>query len=108
MSDILIQAVGIIAMFFNIFSYQQKTTRRIIAFQLLGGLLFSINFLLLEAYIGALLNIIATIRAILFLNKEKLKTENNIWFGIFCLAYLSVYCFISYIQKKSNNFKFYC
>ena len=36
MNPIIAQAVGIIAMLFNIFSYQQKSAKRIIAFQFFG------------------------------------------------------------------------
>ena len=46
---IIAQAVGLLAMAFNILSYQQKTRERAIAFQLCGGGLFAVNFLLLGA-----------------------------------------------------------
>ena len=51
--ELIAQAVGIAAMVFNILSFQQKTRSRVIAFQLVGGSLFCINFLMLGAYVGA-------------------------------------------------------
>ena len=85
------QIVGIAAMGFNILSYQQKTRSRVIAFQLIGGFLFCINFFLLGAISGSLLNAVAVIRAIVFLNKEKLKADHPAWLAGFVAVYLICY-----------------
>ncbi len=89
--EIIAQAIGIVAMAFNIFSYQQKKQKGVIAFQLVGGSLFAVNFLLLGAWVGGILNIIAAIRAVIFLNKEKLKADRPVWFIGFALTYIAVY-----------------
>ena len=89
--EIIAQAVGIVAMAFNIFSFQKKTQKGVIAFQLVGGALFAINFLLLGAYVGGILNVIAALRAVIFLNKEKLKADRPVWFIGFTAIYISVY-----------------
>ena len=89
--DFFAQAVGIVAMFFFIFSYQQKTAKSIIAWQMIGGALFTLNFFLLGEYLGACLNLIGFIRAILFLQKEKLHTDNIPWLIGFTLSYLGAY-----------------
>jgi len=89
--EIIAQAVGIVAMAFNILSYQQKKQKGVIAFQLVGGALFAVNFLLLGAYVGGILNIIAAIRAVIFLNKEKLKADRPLWFMGFTAVYIAVY-----------------
>ena len=73
--EIVAQAVGIAAMLFNIISYQGKKQSTVIALQLVGGALFAVNFLMLGAYVGGLLNIIATIRAIIFLFKDNNANE---------------------------------
>ncbi len=91
MQEIIAQALGIVAMLFNIFSYQQKSARRIIAFQLFGTLFFSISFYMLDAYMGAILNLVAFIRAILFLKKDKLHTDNTLWMVGFCAVYLAAF-----------------
>ena len=59
--------------------------------QLLGGALFSVNYLLLGAAVGGILNILATVRAIVFLFKEKLKADRMPWFVGFVLSYVAVY-----------------
>ena len=91
MNPIVAQAVGVVAMFFNIFSYQQKSAKRIIAFQLFGALFFAINYFMLGAYIGTLLNGIGLIRAILFLKKDTFRTDRVSWLVVFAVAYVGAY-----------------
>lgn len=89
--NLFAQAIGLLAMAFNIFSYQQKTRSRAIGFQLCGGALFAVNFYLLGAVTGCILNIIAVIRAIVFLNKQRLHTDHISWTLGFGLTYLASY-----------------
>ncbi|MBP3705705.1 MAG: YgjV family protein [Clostridia bacterium] len=89
--EIVAQFIGIIAMVFNILSYQGKKQSTVIFLQLFGGAFFAVNFLMLGASVGGLLNIIATIRAIIFLYKDKLKADRTPWFVAFITSYISVY-----------------
>jgi len=89
--EIIAQIVGIFAMLFNILSYQGKKQKTVIALQLIGGALFAINFLLLGALVGGILNILATIRAIVFLFKDKLKADRLPWLFGFVASYIAVY-----------------
>ena len=90
-TEIIAQIIGFIAMAFNILSYQQKRQRYIIVWQLLGTTLFTINFFLLGAYTGALLNAIGIVRAIVFLNKKTLKSDHPIWLFAFICVYIASY-----------------
>ena len=77
MSNVLIaQIVGLFAMAFNVLSYQQKKQRDVIAFQLGGSILFSVNYLMLGAVVGGILNVVAIIRALVFLNREKTNADS--------------------------------
>ncbi|MBR3961396.1 MAG: YgjV family protein [Clostridia bacterium] len=89
--EIIAQAIGIAAMLFNILSYQCKKQSGIIAMQLFGGALFAVNFLMLGAVVGGVLNVLATVRALVFLNKEKLKANSIYWLFAFIALYLAVY-----------------
>ena len=91
MNPVIAQAVGIVAMLFNIFSYQQKSAKRIITLQFFGASFFALNYLLLGKYIGAMLNLVGVIRAILFLKKEKTKVDRLFWVAIFGIAYVGAY-----------------
>lgn len=91
MHPVLAQGAGIVAMFFNIFSYQQKSAKRIIAFQFFGTLFFALNYLMLGAYIGTMLNAVGMIRAMLFLKKEKFRPERSGFLVAFGMAYIAAY-----------------
>lgn len=89
--EIIAQCIGIVAMLFNILSYQGKSQKSVITMQLFGASLFALNFLLLGATVGGLLNILGAVRAIVFLFKEKLKTDRLPWLIVFVLLYIAVY-----------------
>lgn len=89
--ELIAQLVGMVAMMFNILSYQCKRQKAVIALQLCGGALFSVNYLLLGAAVGGILNILATVRALVYLFKDKLKADGTLWFVAFVLSYITVY-----------------
>ena len=101
--DTFAQAVGIVAMCFSIISFQQKKRRNILILQICGTILFFVNFLLLGQYIGAILNLLGCVRYILFLQKEKLHTDNNLWLAIFTAAYVGAYvlCFTVFGEEPT-------
>ena len=68
------QIISIIAMGCTIFSYQQKKQKSLLICQLVGGTLFAISFFLLGAIIGAILNLVASVRALMFIFEEKTLT----------------------------------
>lgn len=90
-TELLAQAIGIVAMAFNILSYQGKKQRTVIAMQLFGSALFAANYLMLGATIGGILNILALVRAIVFLFKDQLKTDHPLWMIGFVLSYITIY-----------------
>ncbi|MBQ8881482.1 MAG: YgjV family protein [Oscillospiraceae bacterium] len=91
MNQTFAQAVGVVAMFCGVFSFQQKSTKGMLILQTFGTLLFSLNFLLLGAYIASILNLLGCIRSLLFLKKERLHTDNNLWLAIFTVGYVGAY-----------------
>jgi len=104
-TEIIAQIIGIIAMAFNILSYQGKKQQTVIACQLAGGAFFAVNFLLLDATVGAILNVIAVIRAVVFLFKDKLRATHPAWFAGFCLSYIAVYVLtFTVLQKEPTPF----
>ena len=89
--EFIAQAVGILAMVFNILSYQGKKQSTVIALQLVGGALFAVNFFMLGATTGAILNVIAVARALIFLYKDKLRADRIEWLYGFIALYIAVY-----------------
>ncbi len=89
--DIIVQIIGIFAMAFNILSFQQKTPKKVMAFQLVGTTLFTIHFFMLGAVMGGLLNIIAAFRSVVYMNKKKLKSDSLAWLFTFITLYILSY-----------------
>ena len=86
--EIFAQSVGIIAMALNVISFQFKKQKTIILIQLLVAALFSVNFILLGAFVGGILNFIGIGRAIVFVNKDKFHAESKAWLFTFVSLYL--------------------
>lgn len=89
--DIVAQVLSIIAMAMNILSYQGKKQRTVFAFQLVGASFFAISFFMLDAVTGAILNIIGIIRALVFLNKDRLKADRPVWLAVFVATFIASY-----------------
>lgn len=88
---IIVQAIGIVAMAFNILSFQCKKQRSIIVMQFFGSLFFCVHFYLDGAMTGALLNAVAVARALVYSNKEKLKSDHVAWLTVFIAASVACY-----------------
>lgn len=91
MIKIIAQIIGIIAMIFNIFSYQCKNKRLLILMQFCGASLFCINYFLLGAYVGGMLNVLSVLRAAVFLAKDKLRADHIAWQIGFGICFFVVY-----------------
>ena len=52
--EITAQAIGIVAMAFNVLSYVQKSAKGLICFQLFGTILFATNYFMLGIPLAAL------------------------------------------------------
>ena len=91
MYEAITQSIGFLSMAFNIFSYQNKNQRAVILFQLFGGILFAMHFWMLGAVVGALMNAIAVIRAIVFIFKERLRADHIAWTVGFIAVFLISY-----------------
>ena len=102
--DFLFQAIGIIAMIFNVLSYQGKNAKQIILLQFVSSIFFVANFFYLEAYTGALLNLFAIIRA-LFLFKFKKPPKFTLIFFFIAILILYALTFIAFNKEPiTKNF----
>ncbi len=99
-TEMIAQAISLIAMGFNCISYLQRKKSTLLVCQLVGSALFGINYLLLGAMAGALLNVLSVIRAIVFLWREKLHADNIYWTVGFIFAYLGSYAMIFTVFGK--------
>lgn len=85
--NFIVQTIGIIGGIVCIISFQIKNNKTFLIFQLVSTLLFVVQFGLLKAWSGMLLNIVGAFRAIFFAFKNEKKIKLNFVIGIFfCLA----------------------
>ena len=88
------QAVGVCATVLAIISFQQKTQKRIVFFQLLNNIFWTAHFLLLGAWAGGILNAIGIFRGLVFVNRtDKKWAQSPIWYGVFGLAFIGAAIF---------------
>lgn len=83
--EFIAQIIGIVAMFINILSFQCKKNHNLFVMIGIGSLLFSVNFLMLGAYVSAIYNIISIIRSSLALNKRFFTKK---YFYLLCILYV--------------------
>lgn len=93
--ETIAQVIGIFAMAMNCLSFQCKQKKQILAFQLCGSALFAVNFFMLGAFAGGLLNAIGIFRAIVYMKEQTFRAKHVAWvygFGaLFVLSYVAVF-----------------
>ena len=75
--DILIQAIGFIAIGVNLIAVQFNKYSTIILFKTIGSLLFVLQYIFLGAYTGMIMDIIGSIRNIIFSSNVKNNRSNR-------------------------------
>ena len=103
--EILAQVISILGMTMNVLSFQQKNKKIVIGFQCFGGALFAISFFMLGAVVGAIMNLLAVIRAIVYMNKERLHTERIEWVYAFTLLFFISYALTFTVVGKEPSVK---
>lgn len=91
MYTIIAQAIGIVAALAVNISFQFKKKSTLLLVQLVGNVLFAINFFMLGAYVGGLLNTIAIVRALVYLKKDSLKVPIALVNAAFIVSYFIAY-----------------
>ena len=99
-TEIIGQILGIVAMAFNIYSFQLKTSNKVIACQLFGGVFFAVSFFMLGKVTGGLLNVVAVMRAIVYRFKDKLHSDHILWFLFFEVLFVASYVLTFTVFKK--------
>ncbi len=82
------QVVGFIAMAIIVISYQQKTHKNILVFQMVSGLLFTAHYILIGAYTGAIMNLVGAFRSLVYSNRNKKWASSIIWPILFSIGFL--------------------
>ena len=89
MPEIVIQLLGYIALILVIFAFQSKSRKGILTLFFIAHLFFMSHFFLIGATTAALINVVALVRDILFIKREKLpKSDTYLWPFIFTTIFL--------------------
>lgn len=88
MKETVGQIIGFIAMAIIVASYQQKSHKKILTFQMVSGLLFTVHYLLLGAYTGAVMNLLGAFRSLVYSNRSKKWASSVVWPIGFSIAFL--------------------
>lgn len=88
MTEIIGQIIGFIAMGIIVISYQQKTHKNILVFQMVSGLLFTIHYIMLGAYTGAVMNLLGAFRSLVYANRDKKWAKSVLWPTLFSIGFL--------------------
>lgn len=87
--EIITQIIGIAAMFFSIFSFQMNKHKHIMFMQILATSLFGLQYFLLGAYTGMAVDIVATVRGLVFYNKGKKWADSKLWIALFVVLFIA-------------------
>ena len=86
--EIIGQIFGIFGLLLFVLSFQCKNSRKLVLVQGIGGMMFFINFLLIEAYGGALFNLTILVRGLLYAKKDGKLWKPFVVELMFTLAYV--------------------
>jgi hypothetical protein len=89
--QVVTQAIGIVAMVFYVVSFQHKEKKRVLIFHMISGILYCVNYLMLGAYVGGIMNGIAVIRAAVYAYRERFRADRLVWLFGFCGVYALSY-----------------
>lgn len=103
--EITAQIFGIIGMICNIVVFQQKTHKRVVIWQLFAAVIFGINYFLLGAIVGGMLNVVGALRSVVFLFKEKTNANSVFWLIFFVVAFFVSYPLAFLVFKKEPTAK---
>ena len=99
-TDILAQIIGIIAMFFSVFSFQMNKHKQIMIMQILATSLFGVQYFMLGAMTGVAMDAIGVARGFVFYHKDKKWAAWNGWIVIFMLIF-AVFCGVTWAGPVS-------
>lgn len=88
MKETIGQIIGFVAMAIIVASYQQKSHKNILTFQMISGLLFTVHYIMLGAYTGAVMNLLGAVRSLVYSNRGKKWSSSILWPICFSIAFL--------------------
>ncbi len=89
MNQVIIQGIGYLALLFVLLSFQKNKRINILLLMLTGLILFVVHYSLLQAWVGALMNLIEAGVVFIAYKKEKGSwAKQKFWPSVFVILYL--------------------
>ena len=85
MFDVFVQVLGFVAIAMNLIAVQFNTHGKIMLFKTLGSALFFVQYFLLGAYTGMIMDFIGSVRNIVFSYNVKKGRSNKVWIILFSI-----------------------
>ena len=89
--EFIAQTFGIFGLIFNILVFQQKKQKGVLICQFFAASFFALNYLLLGAMVGFLLNIVGALRSVVFYFEKRTRAYGIGWLIFFILAFAASY-----------------
>ena len=86
MIEAISQVIGFVGTIVSFIIFQQNKRSRIIGLQILSTSLFTVHYILLGAFTGAALNLIAVTRSIVFYNNDKKWAKSPAWLWFYIVV----------------------
>lgn len=102
MFDIIVQVIGFVGIALNILSVQFNKHWKIMLFKTLGSMTFVIQYLLLGAWVGMVMDLIGSIRNIIFTLNVK-NGKSNKWWIVFFTAFTFIAGVITIIMTWDKS-----
>ncbi|MCR4674401.1 MAG: YgjV family protein [Lachnospiraceae bacterium] len=99
--EVFTQVIGFVAMFFSVFSFQMNSHKKIILMQMAATVCFAIQYYLLGAYTGMVVDIIATVRSMIFYFREDKEWARSKWWIVIFMAAFAVSGIFTYESPVS-------
>ena len=81
--NFLAQIIGFGGTALTIIAYQQSKRKRILGCTVISAALFAIHYIILGAYTGAIMNILAGTRSLVFMNNTKKWAKSKALIAVF-------------------------
>lgn len=98
--DIIIQIIGCLGIIASIISFQCKKHNHILFFRTLNESIFAVQYFLLGAYTGMMMNILGSIRNIIF-TKKVAKNKSTTAAAVIFSACFTLFGLLTYQGNKS-------
>lgn len=90
MYDIIIQSIGVIGLLCAVIAFQCKQHKNVMLFRTLNEIFFAIQYFCLASYTGVAMNLIGSVRNIIFAIRVKKEKSTLIWQILFSFMFIVI------------------